>query len=116
MFLFLSSVDLRRITEDGGKGTKGGKGGEEGKEHWRLSEKDPVCCMLYTLDYVFMALVVSQIPASTATFNHVGDGLVLTHQSEASIRILQYPSLALVHSTPAHVGGCVAAALDPRGR
>ncbi|KAI0941360.1 hypothetical protein AcW1_004902 [Taiwanofungus camphoratus] len=72
---------------------------EEGtKEQWHLSSKDP------------------KMPASTATFNHVGDGVVLTHQSEHTIRILDYPSLTVVHSTPAHVGGCVAAALDPRGR
>lgn len=56
------------------------------------------------------------ISASTATFNHVGDGIVLTHQSETYIRILDYPGLNVVQSTPAHVGGCVAAALDPRGR
>lgn len=54
--------------------------------------------------------------ASTATFNHAGDGIVLTHQSEHIIRILDYPDLAVLHNTPAHVGGCVAAALDPRGR
>ncbi|KAH9833686.1 WD40 repeat-like protein [Rhodofomes roseus] len=73
------------------------KQGEETKEQWHLWDKDP-------------------IPASTVTFNHAGDGLVLTHQSEATIRILDYPSLSIVHATPAHVGGCVAAALDPRGR
>ncbi|KAL1946454.1 hypothetical protein VTO73DRAFT_14558 [Trametes versicolor] len=56
------------------------------------------------------------VSASTATFNHVGDGIVLTHQSEHTLRTLDYPALNAVQSTPAHVGGCVAAALDPRGR
>jgi len=91
------------------------KEGDETKEQWHLSERDPVCPSLLTAVHLVLSLC-GQIPASTATFNHVGDGLVLTHQSEASIRIMEYPSLTLVHSTPAHVGGCVAAALDPRGR
>ncbi|KAL6309854.1 WD40-repeat-containing domain protein [Sparassis latifolia] len=74
-----------------------GKEGDESKEQWHLSDKDPIM-------------------ASTATFNHVGDGIILTHQTEHTIRILEYPSLSPIHSTPAHVGGCLAAALDPRGR
>jgi hypothetical protein len=49
-------------------------------------------------------------------FNHVGDGIILTHHSEHSVRVMDYPSLALRESPAAHVGGCVAVALDPRGR
>ncbi|EMD40590.1 hypothetical protein CERSUDRAFT_62566 [Gelatoporia subvermispora B] len=74
-----------------------GKEGDEMKEQWHLSSSEPSL-------------------ASTATFNNAGDGLVLTHQHEPTIRVLEYPSLTVLHSTPAHVGGCVAAALDPRGR
>ena len=36
--------------------------------------------------------------------------------SEHAIRIVDVPSLALRENLAAHVGGCVAAALDPRGR
>ena len=50
------------------------------------------------------------------TFNHVGDALVLNHITESTIRIIGYPSLQLIHTTPAHVGGCAAIAIDPRGR
>ncbi|KAJ8473691.1 hypothetical protein ONZ51_g7706 [Trametes cubensis] len=76
-----------------------GKEGEDAKEQWHQADMGGKI-----------------ISASTATFNHVGDGIVLTHQSETYIRILDYPGLNVVQSTPAHVGGCVAAALDPRGK
>lgn len=49
-------------------------------------------------------------------FNHTGDGIILTHNSEHSLRVMDFPSLSLYESPAAHVGGCVAAALDPRGR
>jgi WD40 repeat protein len=49
-------------------------------------------------------------------FNHTGDSVILTHMSEHAIRIIDVPSLALRENLAAHVGGCVAAALDPRGR
>jgi len=49
-------------------------------------------------------------------FNNVGDGVILTHFSEHTIRVVDYPSLAVQESPAAHVGGCVAVALDPRGR
>ena len=42
--------------------------------------------------------------------------MILTHMSEHAIRIVDVPSLALRENLAAHVGGCVAAALDPRGR
>lgn len=41
---------------------------------------------------------------------------MLTLTSESSLRILSYPGLAFLSSLPAHVAGCQAAALDPRGR
>ncbi|KAG6832187.1 hypothetical protein H0H92_004919 [Tricholoma furcatifolium] len=74
-----------------------GKESEEIKETWRQSDKDP-------------------LTGSTAMFNHLGDGIILTHHSEHSLRILDYPSLKLRESPAAHVGGCLAVALDPRGR
>ena len=49
-------------------------------------------------------------------FNHVGDGVFLTHHSEHTLRVMDYPSLTVRESPAAHVGGCVAVALDPRGR
>ncbi len=60
--------------------------------------------------------VLWQLTASTAMFNHTGDSVILTHMSEHAIRIVDVPSLALRENLAAHVGGCVAAALDPRGR
>lgn len=76
-----------------------GKEGDETKEQWHLSEKDAV-----------------RLTGSTAMFNHVGDGVILTHHSEHTLRIMDYPSLTVRESPAAHVGGCVAVALDPRGR
>ncbi|KAK7054112.1 WD40-repeat-containing domain protein [Favolaschia claudopus] len=73
-----------------------GKEGDETKESWHPSPKDAVI-------------------ASTAVFNHVGDGIVLTHHTEHTLRVIDYPSLVLRESSAAHVGGCVAVALDPRG-
>lgn len=73
-----------------------GKEGEETKEQWHVSDKDAI--------------------GSTAIFNHVGDGVILTHHSEHTLRVMDYPSLAIRESPAAHVGGCVALALDPRGR
>jgi hypothetical protein len=49
-------------------------------------------------------------------FNHAGDSVILTHHSEHTLRIMDYPSLTVRESPAAHVGGCVAVALDPRGR
>ncbi|KAI0041311.1 WD40 repeat-like protein [Auriscalpium vulgare] len=72
--------------------------GDDPKEQWHLAERD-------TPTY-----------ASTGTFAPSGEGIILTHHSEHTIRVLAYPSLAVRESPAAHVGGCVAAALDPRGR
>ncbi|KAF8213996.1 WD40-repeat-containing domain protein [Mycena galopus ATCC 62051] len=74
-----------------------GKEGDEVKETWRPSQKDPV-------------------PASTAVFNHVGDGIVLARDTEHNLRVIDYPSLVMRESFAAHVGGSTAIALDPRGR
>ena len=63
-----------------------------------------------------LAMKRSQQTATTAVFNFAGDALVLTHQAESYVRIVEYPSLNNLHSMPAHLGGSVAAALDPRGR
>ena len=57
-----------------------------------------------------------QLTASAAMFNHTGDSVILTHMSEHAIRIVDVPSLTLRENLAAHVGGCIAAALDPRGR
>uniref|UniRef100_A0A0W0FQB2 Uncharacterized protein n=1 Tax=Moniliophthora roreri TaxID=221103 RepID=A0A0W0FQB2_MONRR len=73
------------------------KESEDAKEKWRLVEKDPLI-------------------ASVGMFNHAGDGIVLAHVAEHTIRILDYPSMAQQESPPAHVSGCTAFALDPRGR
>ncbi|KAI9574260.1 WD40-repeat-containing domain protein [Boletus coccyginus] len=75
-----------------------GKDNDSSKDAWQISDKD------------------GTIVASTAMFNHVGDGIILTHHSEHNLRIMDYPSLTLRESPAAHVGGCVAVALDPRGR
>ncbi|OBZ70055.1 THO complex subunit 3 [Grifola frondosa] len=73
-----------------------GKEGEETKEQWHISDRD-------------------SIAASTVLFNPAGDGIILTHQAETSVRALQYPSYQMVINAAAHVGGCTAAAFDPRG-
>ncbi|KAF5346037.1 hypothetical protein D9757_014279 [Collybiopsis confluens] len=74
-----------------------GKAGEELKEQWRLSDREPVI-------------------ATTAIFNHVGTGIILTHINENVFRIMDFPSFNLRAHPAAHVGGCSAVALDPRGR
>lgn len=53
---------------------------------------------------------------SKAIFNHSGDGLVVAFHSEHTLRVIDYPSLEVKDSPAAHVGGCMALALDPRGR
>ncbi|KAJ7771153.1 WD40-repeat-containing domain protein [Mycena maculata] len=74
-----------------------GREADDVKETWHPAPKDPVSC-------------------STAVFNHVGDGLVLSHNTEHLVRVIDFPSLVLRENYAAHVGGCVAIALDPRGR
>lgn len=58
----------------------------------------------------------SQRNGSTGLFNHAGDGVIMAHYSEHTLRVFDYPSLASRESPAAHVGGCGAVALDPRGR
>ncbi|KIY46607.1 WD40 repeat-like protein [Fistulina hepatica ATCC 64428] len=73
---------------------------------------------LYFLTYEgkqWVSLEKPTFPASTAMFNYAGDGLVLTHHSEHTLRTLTWPDLIEIQKPAAHVGGCVAVALDPRG-
>jgi hypothetical protein len=70
----------------------------------------------FTLRVLLVTFVPCQLTASAAMFNHTGDSVILTHMSEHAIRIVDVPSLTLRENLAAHVGGCIAAALDPRGR
>lgn len=54
--------------------------------------------------------------ASSALFNHAGDGIVASFHSEHTLRVFDYPSLTIQENPAAHVGGCIAIAQDPRGR
>ncbi|KAK7695381.1 hypothetical protein QCA50_000016 [Cerrena zonata] len=54
--------------------------------------------------------------ASSAVFSPAGDALVVAMSSEASVRIISFPAHEVLHSMPAHLHGCTALALDPRGR
>ncbi|KAF8914247.1 WD40-repeat-containing domain protein [Gymnopilus junonius] len=74
-----------------------GKTGDDTKEEWHMSDRE------------------AQI-GSTAIFNHVGDAIVVAHQTEHTVRVMDIPSMKVIESPAAHVGGCVALALDPRGR
>ncbi|TDL29654.1 WD40 repeat-like protein [Rickenella mellea] len=76
--------------------TYGAKDGET-KQEWSLMKRDATA-------------------ASTATFNHVGDGLILSHWRSNTLMIMEYPSLTQLEQPAAHVGGCMAIALDPRGK
>ncbi|KAI1796143.1 WD40 repeat-like protein [Ganoderma leucocontextum] len=78
-----------------------GKEGDEAKEQWRVGD-----------------LNGKTVQGSATTFNHAGDGLVVTRSSDTDhvIRALSFPGFDALHSVPAHVGGCMATALDPRGR
>lgn len=70
---------------------------DDGKEAWEIIKSDTVM-------------------ASNALFSHTGEHIVVNNSAEHTLRILEFPSMKVVHSTPAHVNGCVATALDPRGR
>ncbi|KAG2050889.1 WD40 repeat-like protein, partial [Suillus hirtellus] len=74
------------------------KDGDATKAQWYFSDKD------------------WSIVSSTAMFNHVSDGIILTHHFEHSVQVMDYPTLTLREIPAAHVGGCVAVALDPRGK
>ncbi|KAF8709505.1 WD40 repeat-like protein, partial [Rhizoctonia solani] len=49
-----------------------------------------------------------------AIFNHVGD-MVFLAKEDGQITMVEYPSLKIWHSLPAHVTACYTLALDPRG-
>lgn len=53
---------------------------------------------------------------SKVVFNWAGTALAVVHQTESQIRIVEWPSLIIKETLPAHVGGCVALALHPGGR
>ncbi|KAJ3505953.1 hypothetical protein NMY22_g17404 [Coprinellus aureogranulatus] len=74
-----------------------GRDKPEEKEQWRSSDREPV----------------RDVANSTAW--KPGQVLTALH-TESSIRAIEYPSLALHKTSPAHVGGVTALALDPRGR
>ncbi|THV08239.1 WD40 repeat-like protein [Dendrothele bispora CBS 962.96] len=74
-----------------------GKDKEDGKEQWRMSDQEVVL-------------------GSTAIFNHAGDGVVNSHHEQYTLRVMDFPSMITRESPAAHVGGCKALALDPRGR
>ncbi|THH12351.1 hypothetical protein EW145_g58 [Phellinidium pouzarii] len=73
------------------------QGENESKPQWNFVKREP--CM-----------------ASTALFNHSGDGLALSFYRSNTLIIMDYPSLTIREQPAAHVGGCLAVALDPRGR
>ena len=58
----------------------------------------------------------SQVVASSALFNHAGDGIVASFHSEHTLRVFDYPALTIQENPAAHVGGCIAIAQDPRGK
>ncbi|KDR84028.1 hypothetical protein GALMADRAFT_236618 [Galerina marginata CBS 339.88] len=73
-----------------------GKKTEEAKTEWYTIDRGP-------------------FSGSTAIFNHVGDGVVVSMQTEHTLRVIDVPSMNVQDSPAAHVGGCIALALDPRG-
>lgn len=96
---------------DGGDTKKDGKPVKE----WRTSDRDIV--RPGSSDRSFCdATPLLYFLGSTAIFNHVGDGIIVTHHQEHTLRVMDYPSLTVRESPAAHVGGCIAVALDPRGR
>ncbi|KIK67706.1 hypothetical protein GYMLUDRAFT_256545 [Collybiopsis luxurians FD-317 M1] len=92
-----------------------GKTGEETKEQWRLSDKDPVGSSINNIHQNENSSN-EQITGTAAIFNHVGTGIILTHIAENVFRVMDFPSFTLRAHPAAHVGGCSAVALDPRGR
>ncbi|KAH9482501.1 THO complex subunit 3 [Psilocybe cubensis] len=75
-----------------------GKSSEESsKEEWHMSNLEPQT-------------------ANSIVFSATGESLVLAYHGNHTLCIMDYPSLNVVDKPPAHVGGCLAVALDPRGR
>ena len=56
-----------------------------------------------------------KVVATTACFNHGGSGLALGSLRANQLMFLEYPSIKELPGPAAHVGGCSALALDPRG-
>jgi len=87
------------------------------KEEWQISDRDTVRPGEFPSSFFQRERFrQSYSTGSTAIFNHVGDGVVVTHHQEHTLRVMDYPSLTVREAPAAHVGGCVAVALDPRGR
>lgn len=72
----------------------------ETKDQWRASERAGA----------------QAVAASAGIFNHAGNGMVLVHQPDHNVRIVEYPALDVRESMAAHVSGGIVVALDPRGR
>ncbi|KAK0464504.1 WD40-repeat-containing domain protein [Desarmillaria tabescens] len=70
---------------------------QAGKETWSVSDKEI-------------------IPGSRAMFNHTGDGIVLTHHSEHTLRVLDYPRLLLERLRLHTLGDAKPLLWIPRGR
>lgn len=79
-----------------------GRGGENGKGPMMNSNTRLTSC--------------DQVVASSALFNHAGDGIVASFHSEHTLRVFDYPALTIQENPAAHVGGCIAIAQDPRGK
>ncbi|KAH8118461.1 WD40 repeat-like protein [Phellopilus nigrolimitatus] len=71
-----------------------GKAEGEAKPQWNPMKREPVT-------------------ASTAMFNHTGDGLALSYIRSNTLMILDYPSLSISEQPAAHVGGCLAGCARP---
>lgn len=63
-----------------------------------------------------LLIYINQQSATAVVFSPTGEAVVLAHQQEHTLCIMDYPSLGVLDKPPAHVGGCIAMALDPRGR
>jgi len=55
------------------------------------------------------------ITALAAVFNHSGNAIFLGC-SDGAVKVIDYPGLELMEKSGAHVSGCYAVGLDPRGK
>ncbi|KAH6919358.1 WD40-repeat-containing domain protein [Coprinopsis sp. MPI-PUGE-AT-0042] len=55
------------------------------------------------------------VTASKALFSHTGNSILALYHTSNAIRLHRFPSLLEFEAFPAHIGGCMALALDPRG-
>lgn len=81
-----------------------------------LSHSSPYSNLTIGYQYKYNTDAKQQLPGSAAIFNNTGDGIILTHTSEHTVRVLDFPSLSVRETPPAHVAGAVCTAIDPRGR